>query len=191
VCAAHCKNWLAWGEYLDSLAEASGDATVSQEALVCFLQALKAATPADVSADEFGGGIKKRDADASQSQQQQQQQDGGGSSKGNKLHSSESSSGASDGGASGGGSCNVGHSSVGSGSGSPFGRLVVARVLGAIANDDETGTLRRLAETFAVPLPASIWLPWLPQLISSLARPEAMFARAILMKVASQFPQVI
>ena len=71
MCAAHCKNWLAWGEYLDSLAEASGDATVSQEALVCFLQALKAATPADVSAHELGGGIKKRDAEASQQQQQQ------------------------------------------------------------------------------------------------------------------------
>lgn len=49
--------------------------------------------------------------------------------------------------------------------------------------------LGRAVAQKAVDLPGWIWLPWIPQLMTSLQRPEVAVARRILSAAASAFPQ--
>ena len=50
-------------------------------------------------------------------------------------------------------------------------------------------TLGRAVAQKAADLPGWIWLPWIPQLMTSLQRPEVAVARRILSAAASSFPQ--
>lgn len=50
-------------------------------------------------------------------------------------------------------------------------------------------TLGRAVAHKATDLPGWIWLPWIPQLMTSLQRPEVAVARRILSAAASSFPQ--
>lgn len=50
-------------------------------------------------------------------------------------------------------------------------------------------TLGRAIAQKAVDLPGWIWLPWIPQLMTSLQRPEVAVSRRILSAAASSFPQ--
>ena len=49
--------------------------------------------------------------------------------------------------------------------------------------------LGRAVAQKAADLPGWIWLPWIPQLMTSLQRPEVAVARRILSAAASSFPQ--
>lgn len=49
--------------------------------------------------------------------------------------------------------------------------------------------LGRTVAQKAVDLPGWIWLPWIPQLMTALQRPEVSVARRILSAAASSFPQ--
>lgn len=70
-------------------------------------------------------------------------------------------------------------------------KLVVARLLHALSVAEGPALSAALAD-HAPPLPASTWLPWLPFLLSSLARPaEAPAAAAFLAKVAHAYPQAL
>jgi transformation/transcription domain-associated protein len=52
-------------------------------------------------------------------------------------------------------------------------KLMLARVLWLLSLDDQQGTLADAFETHSKHLPPWIWLVWIPQLLTSLARPEA------------------
>ncbi|KAG5177723.1 hypothetical protein JKP88DRAFT_189050 [Tribonema minus] len=68
---------------------------------------------------------------------------------------------------------------------------MLARVLWLLSMDDEKFTLARALETYGANLPELVWVPWIPQLLSSLTRPEAPQVKSLLKKIISKFPQAI
>lgn len=69
-------------------------------------------------------------------------------------------------------------------------RIFIPRVLLCLAKDGTNPDL--LCQTFdkyALTIPAWIWLPWIPQLLSSLCRAEAKTAKSILTSILSAYPQ--
>lgn len=64
--------------------------------------------------------------------------------------------------------------------------------LSMLANDGPTyGNLCRTFETRSAVLPSWVWLPWLPQLLSSLCRVEARAMKAILVGILKDHPQAL
>ena len=61
--------------------------------------------------------------------------------------------------------------------------LAVPRMLWMLTSDDGEQTLAKAMETLGSQLPAAVWIPWLPQLTSSLMRAEASQMHALLDKV--------
>lgn len=49
-------------------------------------------------------------------------------------------------------------------------RLMMSRVLWLLSLDDEKSTLGRTLETYGKQLPEWVWIPWIPQLLTSLTR---------------------
>lgn len=49
-------------------------------------------------------------------------------------------------------------------------RLMMSRVLWLLSLDDEKSTLGRTLETYGRTLPEWVWIPWIPQLLTSLTR---------------------
>lgn len=47
---------------------------------------------------------------------------------------------------------------------------MMSRVLWLLSLDDEKSTLGRTLETYGKPLPEWVWIPWIPQLLTSLTR---------------------
>ena len=77
------------------------------------------------------------------------------------------------------------------GASAPAPRLVAAKLLRALSVADGPA-LGRLLLAHAEPLPASTWLPWVPFLLASLARPnEAPAAASFLASVAQTYPQAL
>eukprot|EP00611_Tribonema_gayanum_P023716 TRINITY_DN5051_c0_g1_i1.p1 TRINITY_DN5051_c0_g1~~TRINITY_DN5051_c0_g1_i1.p1 ORF type:complete len:1274 (+),score=406.51 TRINITY_DN5051_c0_g1_i1:441-3824(+) len=68
---------------------------------------------------------------------------------------------------------------------------MLARVLWLLSMDDEKFTLARALETYGANLPELVWVPWIPQLLSSLTRPEAPQVKSLLKKIISKYPQAI
>jgi transformation/transcription domain-associated protein len=69
-------------------------------------------------------------------------------------------------------------------------RIFIPRVLLCLAKDGINPDL--LCQTFdkyALDLPAWVWLPWIPQLLSSLCRAEAKTVKSILTSILSAYPQ--
>lgn len=46
----------------------------------------------------------------------------------------------------------------------------MSRVLWLLASDDDKSTLGRTLETYGKSLPEWVWIPWIPQLLTSLTR---------------------
>jgi len=64
--------------------------------------------------------------------------------------------------------------------------------LSMLANDGSTyGNLCRTFETRSAVLPPWVWLPWIPQLLSSLCRVEARAMKAILVGILKDHPQAL
>ena len=72
--------------------------------------------------------------------------------------------------------------------GSARARRAVPRVLDALAAD-ATGAVGDSLRTAGRALPATVWLPWLPQLLAGLARPDAPTCAALLTHAALARPQ--
>lgn len=68
-------------------------------------------------------------------------------------------------------------------------RRSLSRVLWLLGFDDENERLAKRFENFLEILPVWIWIPWIPQLLSSLSRAEAPYIKTILSKVSALHPQ--
>ena len=69
--------------------------------------------------------------------------------------------------------------------------MVVPRLLWMLANDDDDQTLAKTLAELGQQLPPAVWIPWLPQLVTSLLRPEAKHVRVLLDQVLTKYPQAL
>ncbi|KAI7902282.1 uncharacterized protein BX663DRAFT_552217 [Cokeromyces recurvatus] len=70
-------------------------------------------------------------------------------------------------------------------------RKYLLRVLWLLSLDDENGTVSRAFEGYKGDWPIWYWITFIPQLLMGLHQREAKHARAILMRIAKQFPQAL
>eukprot|EP00466_Bigelowiella_natans_P000476 jgi/Bigna1/33130/e_gw1.1.3.1 len=70
-------------------------------------------------------------------------------------------------------------------------RLLIARILWLLSYDLDQGPVNQAFKRYTEHLPSWIWLLWIPQLLSSLARPEGLAVKNILCKIAQQYPQAL
>lgn len=74
--------------------------------------------------------------------------------------------------------------------GSSDSRALLPRLL-ALMSFDETGSVARAIERSHSSVPLWMWLLWLPQLLTSLQRPEAFAVKPVLLSLAQKYPQVL
>lgn len=71
-------------------------------------------------------------------------------------------------------------------------RLFIPRILLCLAKDgSKPDLLCQTFEKYSLALPPWVWLPWIPQLLSSLCRSEAKTVKAILNSVLFAYPQAL
>jgi transformation/transcription domain-associated protein len=66
-----------------------------------------------------------------------------------------------------------------------------ARILWLLTFEDAVGSMAKSFELYNNDLPTWFWIPFIPQLLSSLARKEARLVRFLLIKLAKSFPQAL
>lgn len=74
--------------------------------------------------------------------------------------------------------------------GSAAARELIPRILHLLSFDNDSGVVGKVLERAAAEVPLWVWLPWIPQLLSSLQRSEAPSVQNILLSLALAFPQV-
>eukprot|EP00898_Chlorokybus_atmophyticus_P003741 jgi/Chlat1/4368/Chrsp29S04524 len=74
---------------------------------------------------------------------------------------------------------------------SPTGIRYIPRVLYLLSFENEAGTVGRVLDKFGEALPVWCWLPWISQLLMSLQRAEAPHVKAVLVRLALQYPQAV
>ncbi len=70
-------------------------------------------------------------------------------------------------------------------------KMTMARVLWIISQDDENGYLGKTLENFGKGISEWVWIPWIPQLLTALTRPEAKHIKAFLRPMAIRYPQAL
>jgi len=70
-------------------------------------------------------------------------------------------------------------------------RKLLGRILWLLSLDNSEHILAKTFEQFKADTPAWYWITYIPQLLSSLSRPEAPVARQILGKLAKTYPQAL
>ena len=70
-------------------------------------------------------------------------------------------------------------------------RLAIARVLWLVSNDDDKGTIGQTFHAFFAAVPTWVWIPWIPQLLTSLTRAEAPHTYRVLHRLARRHPQAL
>lgn len=75
--------------------------------------------------------------------------------------------------------------------GSNSSRLMLSRVLWLLTMDDVQGSLAHAFESHGKELPLWVWILWIPQLLSTLSRPQALQVRGLLHGIASKYPQAL
>ncbi len=70
-------------------------------------------------------------------------------------------------------------------------RKLLSRVLWLLSLDDAEGTLAKAFTDFKGDFPVWYWITFIPQLLTSLSRPESPLARIILVKLAKTYPQAL
>ena len=70
-------------------------------------------------------------------------------------------------------------------------RLAIARVLWLVSNDDDKGTIGQTFNAFFAAVPTWVWIPWIPQLLTSLTRAEAPHIYRVLHRLARRHPQAL
>lgn len=70
-------------------------------------------------------------------------------------------------------------------------RKLLGRILWLLSLDDSEYTLAKTFEQFKGDTPIWYWITYIPQLLTSLSRPEAPIARQILGKIAKTYPQAL
>lgn len=69
--------------------------------------------------------------------------------------------------------------------------LQLARVLCILAHDNDDGVLGRALQVHSEDIPTDLWLTWVPQLLTSLFRPEGQYLTSILDKVVRDYPEAL
>eukprot|EP00958_Prasinococcus_capsulatus_P028071 scaffold6247_cov416-Prasinococcus_capsulatus_cf.AAC.17 len=75
--------------------------------------------------------------------------------------------------------------------GNASGRSKLARVWSLLSFDNVNGLVGKAIDKHADGVPLWVWLMWIPQLLVSLQRPEAVHVKAILMRIARVYPQAL
>lgn len=71
-------------------------------------------------------------------------------------------------------------------------RVHLPKCLWMLSKDGSSpGILCQTLETRGVPLPSWVWLPWIPQLLTSLYRTEGRSIRAVLSRIGKAYPQAL
>jgi len=71
-------------------------------------------------------------------------------------------------------------------------RVHLPKCLWMLAKDGSSpGILCQTLETRGVPLPSWVWLPWIPQLLTSLYRTEGRAVKAVLSRIGKAYPQAL
>ncbi|XP_045594313.1 transformation/transcription domain-associated protein isoform X4 [Procambarus clarkii] len=70
-------------------------------------------------------------------------------------------------------------------------RKYLAKVLWLLSYDDDAGSLSEAVDRYCVGVPAIQWLPWIPQLLTCLVRPEGKVIINLLNQVGRMFPQAV
>ncbi|KAI7863236.1 hypothetical protein BDF14DRAFT_1989138 [Spinellus fusiger] len=70
-------------------------------------------------------------------------------------------------------------------------RKYLLRVLWLLSLDDQSGTISRAFEGYKGEWPVWYWITFIPQLLTALQHKEARHARAILIRIAKQYPQAL
>ena len=73
--------------------------------------------------------------------------------------------------------------------GSEAARSMLPRMLNLLSFENESGGVGAAVERGIREVPLWVWLPWLPQLLMSLQRPEASVIKQLLIHLAIAFPQ--
>ena len=75
--------------------------------------------------------------------------------------------------------------------GSEDARLKTPRILWLLSNDTPEGPVMAAFEKYNEHVPPGVWLPWVPQLISGLRRPEQHLCKGVLLRLVKAFPQAV
>lgn len=70
-------------------------------------------------------------------------------------------------------------------------RMHLPGCLWMLSKDGANGSLCQTFERKATKIPSWMWLPWIPQLLTSLYRRECTAAKSILMRLARDYPQAV
>lgn len=70
-------------------------------------------------------------------------------------------------------------------------RKYLAKVLWLLSYDDEAGSLSDAVDRYCIGVPPIQWLPWIPQLLTCLVRPEGKVIINLLNQVGRMFPQAV
>ncbi|OBZ88491.1 Transcription-associated protein 1 [Choanephora cucurbitarum] len=70
-------------------------------------------------------------------------------------------------------------------------RKHLLRILWLLSLDDQNGTISRAVENYKGEWPVWYWITFIPQLLTALQHREGRHARAILIRIAKQFPQAL
>lgn len=71
-------------------------------------------------------------------------------------------------------------------------RVHIPKCLWMLSKDGSTpGILCQTLEQRGVPLPCWVWLPWIPQLLTSLYRTEARAVKSVLSRIGKMYPQAL
>ena len=73
----------------------------------------------------------------------------------------------------------------------PATRLVLARIIRLLQCDDRSGRLSKVFANHIEQTPIWSWITWVPQLLHSLSRPEAIHAFNIIYGLSNMFPQAV
>ncbi|XP_077513657.1 transcription-associated protein Nipped-A isoform X4 [Amblyomma americanum] len=73
----------------------------------------------------------------------------------------------------------------------PKARKYLAKVLWLLTYDNEQGTLAEAVDKYNAGVPPLQWLPWVPQLLTCLVRPEGRLLLNLLVQVGRVFPQAV
>ncbi|EIE23491.1 hypothetical protein COCSUDRAFT_65942 [Coccomyxa subellipsoidea C-169] len=75
--------------------------------------------------------------------------------------------------------------------GSAPARAMMPRILTLFSFHDSTGAVTQAIRKNSRQVPLNVWLPWLPQLQTSLQRPEAALVKDLLAQLATTYPQAV
>ncbi len=70
-------------------------------------------------------------------------------------------------------------------------KMTMARVLWILSQDDENGHLGKTLENYGKGISEWVWIPWIPQLLTALTRPEAKHITTFMKPMAIRYPQAL